>query len=333
MRSHKLCTNEEIDNGNNNGLITQGKANYPPYGIDFPDGPTGRFTNGRNTADILAELLGFDDYIPPFATARGTDIVGGVNYGSGGAGIRAETGLNLGGRISLDVQLLNHRITIARIALLQQNKIITNDYLRKCIYTVGMGSNDYINNYFMPNYYLTSRLYTPDQYATALIQQYSKQLMILYSYGARKVAVFGLGLIGCIPAEVAIFGPSGSGCVDMINDAVQLFDNRLKPLVDELNNKLADANFVYLNMTSISSGDPSSIGITVLSAPCCVVSTNIAEGQCAPNQIPCSNRNTYIFWDAYHPTEIANLVVASRSYTALSPFDAYPFDIRKLTQL
>ena len=72
--------------------------------------------------------------------------------------------------------------------------------------------------------------------------------------------MFGLGLIGCIPAEVAIFGPNGSGCVDMINNAVQLFDNRLKPLVDELNNKLADANFIYLNMTSISSGDPSSIG-------------------------------------------------------------------------
>lgn len=44
---------------------------------------------------IPAELLGFDDYIPPFATARGTDILKGVNYGSGGAGIRAETGLNL----------------------------------------------------------------------------------------------------------------------------------------------------------------------------------------------------------------------------------------------
>ena len=41
------------DNGNNNLLLTLAKVNYPPYGIDFSDGPTGRFTNGRTTVDIL----------------------------------------------------------------------------------------------------------------------------------------------------------------------------------------------------------------------------------------------------------------------------------------
>lgn len=42
-----------VDNGNNNNLSTEAKANYFPYGIDFPDGPTGRFSNGRNLADYL----------------------------------------------------------------------------------------------------------------------------------------------------------------------------------------------------------------------------------------------------------------------------------------
>jgi len=41
------------DNGNNNNLVTRAKANYQPYGIDFPEGPTGRFTNGRNIGDII----------------------------------------------------------------------------------------------------------------------------------------------------------------------------------------------------------------------------------------------------------------------------------------
>ena len=41
------------DGGNNNQLLTSAKVNYKPYGIDFPDGPTGRFSNGRNTVDII----------------------------------------------------------------------------------------------------------------------------------------------------------------------------------------------------------------------------------------------------------------------------------------
>ena len=41
------------DNGNNNLLQTEAKVNYQPYGIDFPNGPTGRFTNGLNTVDII----------------------------------------------------------------------------------------------------------------------------------------------------------------------------------------------------------------------------------------------------------------------------------------
>jgi hypothetical protein len=39
--------------------------------------------------------LGFDDYIPPYVTASGQDILKGVNYASAAAGIREETGQKL----------------------------------------------------------------------------------------------------------------------------------------------------------------------------------------------------------------------------------------------
>lgn len=42
-----------VDNGNNNDVPTVARANFPPYGIDFLQGSTGRFTNGRTYADIL----------------------------------------------------------------------------------------------------------------------------------------------------------------------------------------------------------------------------------------------------------------------------------------
>ncbi|KAB1668923.1 hypothetical protein ES319_1Z093200v1 [Gossypium barbadense] len=41
------------DNGNNNNLSTLAKVNYSPYGIDFPVGPTGRFSNGRTAVDFI----------------------------------------------------------------------------------------------------------------------------------------------------------------------------------------------------------------------------------------------------------------------------------------
>ena len=42
-----------VDNGNNNAILTLARANYRPYGIDFPQGTTGRFTNGRTYVDVL----------------------------------------------------------------------------------------------------------------------------------------------------------------------------------------------------------------------------------------------------------------------------------------
>ncbi|KAF7149897.1 hypothetical protein RHSIM_Rhsim02G0201300 [Rhododendron simsii] len=226
-----------FDNGNNNNLVTEAKANYPPYGIDFPQGPTGRFSNGKNMADFLAEYLGFGKPIPPFASTATDDqeILKGVNYASGAAGIRDETGYQL----------------------------------------------------------------------------------ILYNKGARKIALFGLGLIGCIPAEIANYG--ANGCVDTVNKDVQLFNNGLDLLVNDLNRDLPDARFIYINVTEISSGDPSVFGITVTNAPCCIVSTTIARGQCAPNLVPCDNRSMYAFYDGFHPTQSAGELLAAGAYAYLPP--------------
>lgn len=40
-----------------------------------------------------------------------------------------------------------------------------------------------------------------------------------------------------------------------------------------------------------------------------------------------------MFWDATHPTEVASVVVAGRSYSAQLSSDTYPIDIRRLAQL
>lgn len=48
-----------VDVGNNNHLpVSIAKANFPHNGVDFPTKePTGRFSNGKNAADFLGELV------------------------------------------------------------------------------------------------------------------------------------------------------------------------------------------------------------------------------------------------------------------------------------
>ena len=50
-------------------------------------------------------------------------------------------------------------------------------------------------------------------------------------------------------------------------------------------------------------------------------------------QTPCENRKEHLFWDAFHPTEAGNTIVAQRGYKAQSASDAYPIDIQRLAQI
>ncbi|KAF9621488.1 hypothetical protein IFM89_021792 [Coptis chinensis] len=89
------------DVGTNNYIKdTKAKANFPQNGIDFPGSvPTGRFSNGFNSADFLAQQMGFNSSPPPFFTLmKGKlglhkhDVLRGVNFASGGSGLLDATG-------------------------------------------------------------------------------------------------------------------------------------------------------------------------------------------------------------------------------------------------
>ncbi|CAO2161923.1 unnamed protein product [Urochloa humidicola] len=201
-----------VDNGNNNNILSLARANYRPYGIDFHEGPPGRFTNGRTMVDFLSDMLGLrPPLVPPYATARPSDLPRGLNFASGASGVLAETGNNLGGHYPLSEQVDHFRAAVADMAnsssssaaMFHGNATRVAEHLGRCIFFVGMGSNDYLNNYFMPNYYDTARRYSPRDYAALLLREYAAQIAELYALGARKFVVAGVGQIGCIPYELA----------------------------------------------------------------------------------------------------------------------------------
>ncbi|KAK4259493.1 hypothetical protein QN277_005818 [Acacia crassicarpa] len=316
------------DNGNNNNLHTSAKCSYRPYGIDFPDGPTGRFTNGRTSIDIITQLLGFKEMIPPFAKLGGFDILKGVNYASGGAGIRVETGTQLGADVSLEIQLENHRKIVSEILAKLGGFEKAQAHLNKCLYYFNIGSNDFINNYFLPQYYPTSQTFTLENFAGHLIQNYSLTLRAMHDeLGGRKFVLVGLGAIGCTPRAISRKKNSPlSLCDNDMNEAALIFNSKLKSLVDLFNYQLSDSKFIFINSFS-GMLDHHSIGFKVLTEECCKVWEN---GQCAANEKPCKNRNDYAFFDSFHPTEAANIITAMSSYNASNPVFTYPMDIYHL---
>lgn len=155
-----------------------------------------------------------------------------------------------GGRIPFAGQVQNYQTAVQTLVSILGDQDTASDHLSRCIFSVGMGSNDYLNNYFMPAFYNTGSRYTPEQFADSLIADYRRHLQVLYSYGARKVVMIGVGQVGCSPNELARYSADGVTCVDRIDDAIQMFNRRLVGLVDEFN-ALPGAHFTFINAYNI----------------------------------------------------------------------------------
>ncbi|KAG6739707.1 hypothetical protein POTOM_057321 [Populus tomentosa] len=337
-----------FDNGNNNYLNTPAKVNYLPYGIDFLTGASGRCSNGLNIADTIAEQLGFDSYISDFGVGGCTNFLDGVNYGSNGAGILDLTGyltviadhmplitetLYYSGELfTMNIQLYNHNITVSRIAKILGSEEVARKYLSQCIYVSDMGHNDYLNNYFLDGYN-SSQLYTPEEFAQLLIETYETQLEKLYCSGARKIAVFGLIRVGCMPYNKQKNSNEldASSCAYKLNDDVQIFNHKLQELLRKLNNLHSDAVFTYINSYEIDSDDQTNTGFTHTRQSCCDVEPGSVP--CKPLSFPCSNRSDYVYWDGAHFTEAKAWSFGKRAYKRQSPKDAYPYDISELVKL
>ncbi|CAL5333579.1 unnamed protein product [Camellia sinensis] len=167
-----------VDNGNNNYLQeSMAKADYLPYGIDFPLGPSGRFTNGKNVIDLLGDQLNLPSYIPPFTnpTTKGSRIIHGVNYASGASGILDDTGSLAGQVISLNQQIKNFEgVTLPDLE--RQLGCKSSESLPSYLIVVGTGGNDYTFNYFMRKSSINNNNVSLEAFTVNLITTLSAQL-------------------------------------------------------------------------------------------------------------------------------------------------------------
>ncbi|XP_027149868.1 GDSL esterase/lipase At1g71250 isoform X2 [Coffea eugenioides] len=323
-----------VDNGNNNFINSLAKSNYYPYGCDYDKGPNGRFSNGKTFADVLGELLGVAVAPPPFADpgTSGARLVGGVNYASAAAGILDESGRHYGDRYPLSQQVINFESNLSQLRNMMSGPDLTR-YLSRALAVMVLGSNDYINNYLMPSLYTSSYNYTPSQFANLLLNHYARQLVALYSAGLRKFFLAGIGPLGCIPNQLATGRAAPGRCVDYVNQILGSFNEGLRRLVDIMNNGThPGAMFVYGNSYA-AIGDiinnPPRYGFSVWDRGCCGIGRNQGQITCLPFVTPCSDRKQYVFWDAFHPTQDVDAILARRAYSG-PPSDCHPISVQQL---
>lgn len=307
-----------VDVGNNNYITTVAKASNLPFGIDFPGGPTGRFTNGKTVPDFLCELLSLP-FPPPYLapTTRGEAILQGVNYASAACGIVKRTGYDFIGRVDFDAQLIWFSNTIKELNE-QLGESGTQELLKKSFFSITIGANDFVNNYLL-RASPTPLQYTIAQFQELLLTKFSQQLTNLYNMGARIVAVSSIGPIGCIPAQLARRSKNGE-CSESVNKLATDFNAQLKPLLAQLNTQLPGSNFVYAESFDPIfdyRSNPQKNGFKYGDKACCGAGRFNGNLLCLPGIKPCPDRENYVFWDCFHPAEGPNKLLANFLFDTL----------------
>ncbi|KAI3783592.1 hypothetical protein L1987_42676 [Smallanthus sonchifolius] len=306
-----------VDNGNNNYLATTARADSPPYGIDYPGHrPTGRFSNGLNLPDAIGEHIGVGPILPFLDPAlTGQNLLNGANFASAGIGILNDTGIQFVNIIRMPYQLDDFETYRSRLTdLIGTEK--TKKLIDDALFLITCGGNDFVNNYFLIPNSLRSIQYKIPDYVPFIISEYEKILVRLYELGARKVLVTGTGPLGCVPAILAQHSKQGE-CAADLQQAAGLFNPQLINMVSSLNKKIGTTIFITVETNLVNLNfitNPKAFGFKTSQEACCGQGPYNGLGLCTPLSNICQDRNAYVFWDAYHPSERANRLIAQEIF-------------------
>ncbi|KAI8543771.1 hypothetical protein RHMOL_Rhmol08G0244200 [Rhododendron molle] len=180
-------------------LNTPVKVNFKPYGIDFPGGPTGGFTNGYTIADFWYKWSNKSlepillPYLHPLCKLKSNTK--GFNYASETVGILRDTSRSIGENLPLGQQVKLFKETAEQYLpslRAYNNKTKLSNALSKSIFVVRMGCNDYMN-YLQPRSN-TSKLYNAEQFGEFLVNELGNHLQGLAMEGSHVVLRESMGV-------------------------------------------------------------------------------------------------------------------------------------------
>lgn len=299
-----------VDPGNNNYIGTPFKSNFPPYGRDFPNQvPTGRFTNGKLVTDFIASFLGIKDYVPPYLNKSLSleELITGVSFASGGSGYDPLTP-QITGVIQITKQLEYFREYKTKLELAIGKKR-TENHIRNAVVIISAGTNDFVINYFI--FPVRRQRYTVANYQHFLLQNLRQFLQGLWELGARRIAVAGLPLMGCLPFVITLNSHNAflqRRCINSYSLVAKEYNQKLQYELAAMQKNFAsdETRIIYMDIYQplidmIQS--PDKYGFEESRFGCCGTGMLEVSFLCNRHSLVCADASKYIFWDSIHPTE------------------------------
>jgi phospholipase/lecithinase/hemolysin len=255
-------------------LATSGAEPASPY---F----NGQFSNGPIWAQVLSNSLGFGPLNPSLA--------GGTDYAFGGA-----TTSNPATQSTL-VPTLTQQVGMFLASV--------GSAPSSALYSVWIGSNDLLD-------ILGSGTTGPSALAEAqaAAQSEATDIGALITHGARDILVPLVPDLGVSPAATSVGAGPAATVLSKTYNAALVAD------VDALGS-VAGLDITYLDTFKLideAVSDPSSFGLTNVTAPCYV-------GPITGGGSVCADPNEFLFWDMEHPTAVVHAKLAATATTALLP--------------
>ncbi|KAJ1295944.1 hypothetical protein BS78_01G261400 [Paspalum vaginatum] len=287
-----------VDTGNNNYLSTMAKANFPPYGREYPSHKaTGRFSDGKITVDFLASALGLKETLPPYLNKNLTleDLKTGVSFASAASGYNNAT-CRTSSTMTIERQL----------QLFAEYKAKVGAIPDRALFLVCSGSNDILQHFT-----LVDGMTSPE-YAEMMARRAISVVEALIGEGARQIALTGAPPVGCVPSQRRIAGGVRKQCATDRNQLALMFNRKLSQEVAKLAARYRGVNIFYVDLYSIL-GDVveryQALGFKNGRDSCCGY-TGLAVGPlCNAGSRICPEPSEYVFWDGFHPTERAYKVM------------------------